>query len=316
MKMFKIFSVMLTLITIINAQEIIYLDDVPSEFKQKYSSEIHEFNPLHVGNVWQYYINNNVVNTYIVGDTVVNGKTYYKKIDWRKEYPGQVSHFTSFERNDTLTGASYMLDFEDVDEDGDHTDELLIDSLEAEFWTFVDVWKYSYKDWYEPPYIKRALIKDTNFVVIWGDTVLFKRIEYENLFLMELIADKFGIIGVWMESPTYPLIGAIINDKRYGTLTSVEEDEENLPKDTELFQNYPNPFNSTTNITYRVTKAGNIKLTLYNALGQKLEVMEDTYRIPGVYTFQVNTNSYSTGVYYYTLSTSSTAQTKKMILIK
>ncbi|RJP57617.1 MAG: T9SS C-terminal target domain-containing protein [Ignavibacteriales bacterium] len=316
MKLLKIFSVMLTLLTIIHAQEIIYLDDVPEKFKKKYSSEVHEFNPLHIGNVWQYYINNKVVNTYVVGDTVVNGTTYFKKIDWRKESTPGESHFISFERNDTLNGVSYYLDFEDVDEDGDSTNELLMDSLEAGFWSRYKTWKYPYKDWYGGPFIKEALMKDTNYVNIWGDTVLVKRVEYLELFLIETIADRFGIIGVWNESPTYPLIGAIINGKRYGTLTSVEESEDELSKEIELFQNYPNPFNSNTNITYRVAKAGTINLTLYNVLGQKLQIIEDTYRASGVYSVQLNTENYSTGVYYYSLSTSSTTQTKKMILIK
>ena len=37
-----------------------------------------------------------------------------------------------------------------------------------------------------------------------------------------------------------------------------------------LSQNFPNPFNSVTTIPFRVDRAGRVRLTLYNALGQRI----------------------------------------------
>ncbi len=88
----------------------------------------------------------------------------------------------------------------------------------------------------------------------------------------------------------------------------------------ELFQNYPNPFNPTTVIRYKIPfRAGNgshIKLTVYNAVGQKVKELVHAAQEPGMYRVSFDGSGLAAGVYYYRLQSGRSVQTKKMVLLR
>jgi N-acetylneuraminic acid mutarotase len=84
----------------------------------------------------------------------------------------------------------------------------------------------------------------------------------------------------------------------------------------ELEQNYPNPFNPSTQIRYSIPGDGNIKLCLYNALGQEITTLVNDWRTKGTYTVAFNAGNLSSGVYFYTLTSGSFTAAKKLTLIK
>jgi len=45
---------------------------------------------------------------------------------------------------------------------------------------------------------------------------------------------------------------------------------ENLSNSGFSLSNYPNPFNPSTKINFTITSSGNVKLSVYNSLGQKV----------------------------------------------
>ncbi|MCD4692029.1 MAG: T9SS type A sorting domain-containing protein, partial [Calditrichales bacterium] len=51
-----------------------------------------------------------------------------------------------------------------------------------------------------------------------------------------------------------------------------------IPKKLLLHQNYPNPFNPSTIIKYAVNKPTNVKVTVYDALGQKVATLVNEYQ--------------------------------------
>ena len=83
-----------------------------------------------------------------------------------------------------------------------------------------------------------------------------------------------------------------------------------------LSQNYPNPFNPTTNINFSVAKASNVKLIIYNILGQQVATLINNYMNAGTYTYQFNAANLASGVYLYSLEAGSFRMNKKMILLK
>ncbi len=107
-------------------------------------------------------------------------------------------------------------------------------------------------------------------------------------------------------------------------IVSVEDPatrETTLSYDYQLLQNYPNPFNPETIIEYQVPKMGQVKLVIYNTLGQKVRTLVDKIQSPG--TYQViwdGLDDYgqrvATGVYIYQLKGENALITKKMLLIK
>lgn len=89
-----------------------------------------------------------------------------------------------------------------------------------------------------------------------------------------------------------------------------------LPSRTELISNYPNPFNASTQINYTLARSGNVKLEVYNLLGQKVEVLENGYKESGSHTVTWDASTYSSGVYFYKLTQDEVTLTKRMTLLK
>jgi hypothetical protein len=84
----------------------------------------------------------------------------------------------------------------------------------------------------------------------------------------------------------------------------------------ELSQNYPNPFNPNTVISYSLPSATNVKLIVYNTLGQTIKVLESGYKNAGNYSINFNASDLPSGIYFYKLEAGKYTQIKKMILIK
>lgn len=92
-----------------------------------------------------------------------------------------------------------------------------------------------------------------------------------------------------------------------------------LPSTVTLFPNYPNPFNPTTFISYSLPEAGDVKLEVYNVLGQRIGVLEDGFKPAGLHRIEWPTAIYSvlpSGVYLYKLTFGDFVETKKMMLVK
>ena len=88
------------------------------------------------------------------------------------------------------------------------------------------------------------------------------------------------------------------------------------PNSYSLSQNYPNPFNPTTNINFSIAKASNVKLVIYNILGQKVATLINNFMSAGTYTYQFNAGNFASGVYIYSLEAGSYKMNKKMVLLK
>lgn len=88
------------------------------------------------------------------------------------------------------------------------------------------------------------------------------------------------------------------------------------PLTFELAQNYPNPFNPSTNIKYSVPESGNIRLSVYNLVGEEVAVLVNGFSQAGFYEVTFDASNLSTGVYLYKLQSANSVQTKKMMLLK
>jgi hypothetical protein len=104
---------------------------------------------------------------------------------------------------------------------------------------------------------------------------------------------------------------------RISTVDLVGVNESGLTPDKfELAQNYPNPFNPTTKINFSLAKASNVKLTVYNILGQKVATLVDGYMNQGPQSVTFNASKLTSGVYFYRLEAGSFTANKKMLLVK
>ncbi|NUM62639.1 MAG: T9SS type A sorting domain-containing protein, partial [Ignavibacteriaceae bacterium] len=89
-----------------------------------------------------------------------------------------------------------------------------------------------------------------------------------------------------------------------------------LPKEYALEQNYPNPFNPTTTIQFSVPKQTQLKINIYNTLGELVATIADGMYQAGYYKIMFDASKLSSGTYIYRLESSDFVEVKKMILIK
>ena len=94
-----------------------------------------------------------------------------------------------------------------------------------------------------------------------------------------------------------------------------------VPGVFKLFQNYPNPFNPTTRIEFTLEQASEVRLEVYNVLGQKIKTLLDGYLPNGSHEAEWDGTTesgakVSSGIYFYRLSTNEFSRTRKMMLMK
>jgi flagellar hook assembly protein FlgD len=89
-----------------------------------------------------------------------------------------------------------------------------------------------------------------------------------------------------------------------------------MPTEYALEQNYPNPFNPSTTIKFSLPQASDVKLTIYNALGQKVAELVNSTLGAGSHSFEWNASNVASGMYFYELNTSNFSSVKKMMLLK
>jgi hypothetical protein len=122
----------------------------------------------------------------------------------------------------------------------------------------------------------------------------------------------FGVDGFWLYGWT------ALHELEYvvDPVTNVEDNELN-PQRYALAQNFPNPFNPSTTIQYQVPVSGNVKLVVFNSLGQKIATLVNGRVDAGQHEVQWNAVNAASGTYFYQLiSADGTVMTRKMVLIK
>ena len=98
------------------------------------------------------------------------------------------------------------------------------------------------------------------------------------------------------------------------TVTGV--DDENIISNYKLEQNYPNPFNPNTKISFELPQSENVRLVVYNSVGQEVNTLLNEFMTSGNHIINFNAANLASGVYYYRISTSQFSEIRKMILMK
>ncbi len=139
------------------------------------------------------------------------------------------------------------------------------------------------------------------------------------------------VIGMHKKSGTDLLYAATeknIYEISAGSITSIkslpvaiEPGLKVVPEDFVLYQNYPNPFNSGTTIEFYLPQTSEIKVEIYNLLGQKVRKLWQGQQMAGQHQLRWDGKNnagkeVSSGVYLYRLSTGKTVLTRKLLLLK
>ena len=113
------------------------------------------------------------------------------------------------------------------------------------------------------------------------------------------------------------LRGAIIDGIRYGEILSdINQISTEIPAGYELKQNYPNPFNPSTVIQFAIPKKQSVKISVFNSLGQEINVLVNEIKDAGTYQYIFNGKNLTSGIYFYRIETKDFTETKRMVLVK
>jgi hypothetical protein len=98
--------------------------------------------------------------------------------------------------------------------------------------------------------------------------------------------------------------------------SGIVELEIKTPSTFSLEQNYPNPFNPGTLIRFSIPVETNVRLNVYNTLGQEVAEIINSRLKEGYHEVEFDAGSLTSGIYFYRLEADKFVDVKKMIIIK
>ncbi len=153
---------------------------------------------------------------------------------------------------------------------------------------------------------------------VWFSTnsgVTWKTIQYENTAMSDSIfgtKDRSGYMlrvvandGVNTSDPV---------EVAFSILTSAERVP--TPAAFELKQNYPNPFNPNTTLTFTLPTAGDVNLTVFDALGRHVATVVEGYRGAGTHHVGFNASGLVSGSYLAVLRSGRNVASIRMTLAR
>ena len=99
-------------------------------------------------------------------------------------------------------------------------------------------------------------------------------------------------------------------------ITPVSAEASELPTTASLAQNYPNPFNPSTEITYSLTQADHVRLSVFDMTGRIVSVPVDGVQAAGHHAVRFNAHRLPTGTYIYRLRAGYETLTRTMTLMR
>jgi hypothetical protein len=266
------------------------------------------FYPLHAGNTWQYYI---LPNSYgwtarVSGDTTMpNGFTYriLTKDFGEKEYLRQVGSrvYEYRRRGSTLFEDHILYDFS----------KTVGDTIFAE---------YNQGDTLVCTIIQD--IFEEKFGQLRRQWLYYERRRPWIFHVLRELTDSIGLTNIEYEaSPSYRLTGAILNGRRFGTITNVKEPILGYANQFTLHQNYPNPFNGETQIQLDLHSRQSLSAEVVNALGQRVRLLYAGEMERGTHTLAWdattdNGKQAASGVYSCLLRGNGYSTATKMVLLR
>jgi len=130
--------------------------------------------------------------------------------------------------------------------------------------------------------------------------------------------DKYrSMVAHWWATSGYAWnTPAVFGDAELLEGENAVEDVVAMPNKFEL-GNYPNPFNPTTTVEYTLDETSNVKLTVYDVLGNQVAVLDEGVRMANQqYSVQFDGSALTSGVYFYKLEAGTKVITNKMMLLK
>ncbi|VAX29271.1 hypothetical protein MNBD_IGNAVI01-1802 [hydrothermal vent metagenome] len=268
----------------------------------------------------KFYMNGSGINGPVLvkdaGQTFLTTETYSKAFI---NHGGRLEYFY----NDINHSASLM---ESYDWGATWVDKGVVDDHKYTFIAFTRI-KPTYPLYLENYYVK-LLIDDNSDLIysVSGDMVNWQYVGKVNSGDAQVTGMASSFIDLKLDDNNKFLITAWIDTRTgneeifYGKASLPEivsvNDESELPTEFTLNQNYPNPFNPSTTISFALPKESDVKLVVYNSIGEKVAELLNGNVSAGYHSVNFDGADLSSGLYFYKISANNFVEVKKMLLLK
>ena len=173
---------------------------------------------------------------------------------------------------------------------------------------------------YDPGSCRSTDISISGRHVVYGRSAVFYAPTYSDTFTQELSTDGSRVLSIAVTAryDTVYIAAGCENNTVYffqaGTINAI--DPSPVPLEFDLSDNHPNPFNAATRIEYTLPVHSNVRLDIFNIMGQRVENLVNCKQQPGEYSVLWNAADYPSGIYFYRFSVENNTTSKKMILLK
>jgi len=155
-----------------------------------------------------------------------------------------------------------------------------------------------------------------NYVKVWLGGIFVYNLIYDDGFRMEFwmpdwyphVDDNYLFTIFWYDYEGLEVTYTFINN----LILTVNTTE--IYAREEMFQNHPNPFSTSTQIQFELNERTPVLLEVINANGQLVQVIANKTLIPGYHSYMFNRQGFSSGIYFYKLSTDKGVRVNKMIV--
>jgi hypothetical protein len=152
------------------------------------------------------------------------------------------------------------------------------------------------------------------FAIVGGEDFHYDPLSYDSLNPQNASYDFSALV-------TNALTAQRLYDSLFNPPTDVDEEPVPLPKTFYLGQNHPNPFNLSTTIEYALPKRAEVRIEIYNLLGQLVKSYNLGYQLPGLRSITWEGKNdlgqeVASGIYFYRIKAGDFVQSRKMTLLK
>ncbi len=270
--------------------------------------------PIQPGNMWVYESYDGYFRSLGISEQtlIINNKTFYKMIG-----DGQISNI------------GLRLDSSGFYEmhDSPSPDTVVLQYYKNNA-ALGDFWVEPYR--YHPSVMIQHMVYDTGAWALMGSNTVVYGVKAVRVTLdsaiafiddIEIWSEKFGLIqSIRDEDGLSSLVACRIDGKAYGDtnylLTTAVHPTNVKEKIFSLSQNYPNPFNPETVINYQLGEDCMVVLKVCNMLGETVSVLVNQEQQSGFHSVTFDGGNMPSGIYFYSLQSGNSIQTKKMILLR
>ena len=95
-----------------------------------------------------------------------------------------------------------------------------------------------------------------------------------------------------------------------------DKDNEPMLREFALIRNFPNPFNASTSIRYGLPEQSDVRIEIYNLLGQRVATIYDGLQDAGEHSITWDASGFPSGVYFARLEVGDYSESLKLVLLK